>query len=363
MNPVGNLAEQYRELGKELFWQEEDKEKKAKGLSYIVSAHRMKDPEAGFLLAELLLTGAVNAGEKDSRAEAMGILYSLAGRGFPAARAKVDEICSQRYRERMDAATPDEGDHPLLDFRGEEIKIKREGLLTPVDAVLTREEGENILTLSADVAFWILDDMPDPAAFKKAVLAGFMAWQGEYRVFNGQKVRVVVELTEGKKKFDRILVLAATESVVGTLQGFQKVTKSEKIEAQIKSKRSFAGIGRKKWSVTSRKLITFFSRDDMFTDYPEITAVAKHEFGHVIGLGDLYYEPGVYSGVEKGTYSDLDCYHISDRAFNLVMCDHHAPVSNNDIEMVLLAFRDNKGQSFQPDRNNPVPSEALGRGN
>ena len=33
---------------------------------------------------------------------------------------------------------------------------------------------------------------------------------------------------------------------------------------------------------------------------------------------------------------------INDKFYNLVMCDHHGPISNNDIEMVVLAFRENK---------------------
>ena len=45
------------------------------------------------------------------------------------------------------------------------------------------------------------------------------------------------------------------------------------------------------------------------------------------------------------------------------MCDHHGPISNNDIEMVILAFRENKMQLFQKQKSKDKESEALGKGN
>lgn len=92
--------------------------------------------------------------------------------------------------------------------------------------------------------------------------------------------------------------------------------------------------------------------------------MAKHEFGHALGLGDLYASAvDSLSGVEKGTYAELDSYVINDKFYNLVMCDHHGPISNNDIEMVVLAFRENKMQLFQLGRLKGKISSALGKGN
>ena len=45
------------------------------------------------------------------------------------------------------------------------------------------------------------------------------------------------------------------------------------------------------------------------------------------------------------------------------MCDHHGPISNNDIEMVVLAFRENRMQNYQPGKFRKEISDALGRGN
>ena len=92
--------------------------------------------------------------------------------------------------------------------------------------------------------------------------------------------------------------------------------------------------------------------------------VAKHEFGHALGIGDLYrcVDDSLF-GVETGTYTELDSYAISNMNYNLVMCDHHGPISNNDIEMIILAFRENKFQLFQNGKIKGKISSALGKGN
>ena len=98
----------------------------------------------------------------------------------------------------------------------------------------------------------------------------------------------------------------------------------------------------------------------------EIRAIAKHEFGHILGLGDLYQsDSDSLEGVAEGQFAELDSYSLGKRFYNLVMCDHHGPVSNNDVEMVILAFRDNRGQEFQVGRYKRQKniSEALGKGN
>lgn len=65
----------------------------------------------------------------------------------------------------------------------------------------------------------------------------------------------------------------------------------------------------------------------------------------------------------EGSQRELDGYYLTDKFYNLVMCDHYGPISNNDIEMVVLAFRENKAQLYQPGHFKSVISKALGRGN
>ena len=131
----------------------------------------------------------------------------------------------------------------------------------------------------------------------------------------------------------------------------------------ITSKRSFVTMGLK-WSANSRKIICVHSENGKFDDYNEIMHVAKHKFGHALGLWDLYESKSdQLSDVGKGTYYELDGYCMTDKFYNLVMCDHHGPISNNDVEMVLLAFRENKTQLYQPIKFKGKISNALGKCN
>lgn len=59
----------------------------------------------------------------------------------------------------------------------------------------------------------------------------------------------------------------------------------------------------------------------------------------------------------------LDGYYISNNYYNLVMCDNKGPISNNDIEMIVLAFQNNEEQLYQKKGAADKISQALGRGN
>ncbi len=272
-------------------------------------------------------------------------------------------------KNKSDISAVQEKTGPLVGFDGKRIRINRKGIFTPVDVELEYTGKENILKISANILF--LEDYSediDMDTLRSAVLEGMSAWAGEYEVFGNQKLQVKVELTADDRLLDSVYVIPLTEGmsdeIVAARKIFASAEESKKFESFIRQKRSFAGLGIKRWSVNSLKVIAVQSADGNFDDYEEIMHVAKHEFGHVLGLGDLYQSPqDGLDGVAEGTYGETDKYHLFDRVYNLVMCDHHGPISNNDIEMVVLAFSENCMQNYQISRAGQKISEALGKGN
>lgn len=358
-----------RELGKLYFFHSDgDEKKRSTGLQLLLKAYLENDPEAIFIIGDLMLKNILRPNNEDSEVFGMRLLRRAANSGCAQARAMLNKCCEDRYAQVFEntvQAGKESGG--LVGFDGKPIKIDRKGIFTPVDAKLEYRDGKNVLTLSANILFAYMEDLQNQEAFEQSVLDGILQWQGEYEVFGGQKVQVELHLTTENRLFDNVVVMPLSadfrdsvqkvSNVIGTKQG------KEQMQDLMKNRRSFA-ISGLKWSVNSRKFIYVQSENDLFDDYEEIKHVAKHEFGHTLGLGDLYASPGdQLEGIENGTYRELDSYYVSDKIYNLVMCDHYGPISNNDIEMVILAFQKNKMQLYQRGRHKGKISTALGKGN
>ena len=362
-------AEQKRELGKLYFYHNHrDREKRDYGLKLIMEAHSEGDAEATFIVACLILDGVLKPRTGDSEECALSLFRRSANCGCIQARARLNSYCEKRYHQQMEQ-NPSQPSHTgaLVDFEGRPIRIDRQGVFTPVDAVLEYEDGRNVLTLSTNVVFVYDDALLYTEKFEQAVLDGLMAWQGDYEVFGGQKLSFRVNVTFDNKLFDNLVVVPINDRFAEVFRSTGKLIGTKKTREEwsqiFDHKRSFATSGLK-WTVNSRKVIYLFSESGRFDEHEEIMHVTKHEFGHTLGLGDLYASPAdALAGVEKGTYTELDGYAIDDRLYNLVMCDHYGPISNNDIEMVLLAFMENRAQLFQTGKIKGKISSALGKGN
>ncbi len=342
-------------------------EKRRRGLQLLSEAAEMKDPEACFLIADLSLRGVIKSKDKDPEKTALLLMTVAANRGSAQARAYLNRYCERRYTSVFAKRAKRQAKDCLLDHNGEPIRIDRRGIRTPIDAVLTTENGRHTLTLSVNVQVPLDECITDPAVLNKAVVNGLRAWEGSYQVFGGQELQVRLNITGKDRLYDHLMIVPVTKEVQKLLGATGRLLAGEDgqqaVTSFLKPRRSFI-MFRKGWSVTSRKIIYLFSSSGRFDEYDELMHVVKHEFGHALGLGDLYAEDAKsFKGVAKGTYAELDSYAITDKIYNLVMCDHHGPISNNDIEMVLLAFSKNKAQLYQKRRKKDQISEALGKGN
>ena len=250
-------------------------------------------------------------------------------------------------------------------INGKPIKINKKGIIYPVDVVLSSESGKDILTITSRIKFipLVLSNEIDFEGWKLAVLNGMRDWSGDYLVFGNQPIRVNVNVTETKKKIDSIFVYCIDEEMrqyLVDVYGKYNLKKAEQMFSENRPCASIGFLGLNWKSYLPRFIYLFYSTLDDF-DYAQ--RVAKHEFGHVLGIGDLYrdLEKGL-PGVDGLEYEDLKPYFQGNYSFDAVMCNN-GPVRDNDIEMLLLAFQTNKFQNYQKIRAKDKISEALGIGN
>lgn len=359
-----------REEGKRLLFNKNSTlDERNYGIKFINRAFSLNDIEAMYLVGTLLINGALKVNNGNSQEHGLNLVRLAARSGFVPARSYLNQYCESKYRANSTTKSTSNLNGPLVDFNGKKIKIDRKGVLTPIDAKLDFINGVNVLTFTTNIMFLESQcDIELPEQFYEAVFDGIKEWEGEYTVFGGQKLIVKINFTADSRIFDNVYVLPMTDDINSRITQIWDKYGTEKIKSRVNNvignKRSMAGVGIKRWSVNSRKIILMQSENGKFDDYEELKHVSKHEFGHALGLGDLYRsESDGLAGVKKGSFFETDSYYVTDQIYNLVMSDHHGPISNNDIEMVVLAFSKNRFQNYQRRKSRDKISEALGKGN
>lgn len=251
-------------------------------------------------------------------------------------------------------------------FDGKIIEIEKKGLFYPVNMELCEEEGRNFLHIGVKSYFACAfeENQVSIEQWRECILEGFQEWAGEYTVFGGQQLTVTVKTEEADSpSVDTVPILCLSETKAKEFIGqYVEQNQQSSIEKALLQQRSFSTTmieGVVSWnSILPRYIVLMPSA---FTDSYTLKRTAKHEFGHILGLGDSYKDDSLgYQGV--GMYHDILPYYSEKKGFDMVM-DNCGPVRNNDIEMVILAFFTNRFQNYQSVQNANAISFALGRGN
>lgn len=348
----------------------DEKEGKTKYLLYRISNGRKILPYTAYEFAQSIMDSeTLLTGEQAFNITKQLLFTALKG-GYSKALADVLRICDKEYQDTVASKYAARVDGlPLTDFSGKSFHLDRTGNNLPVKAALIRKNGRNVLLITVKLDIIVTEKMDNYPDFKKAVFSGIRDWEGSYRVFSGQQLDVKIKIIETDSLIEnRVAVVPLTSELFKlTSQSMKAVAVTDKMkkrsESILKHKRSFM-TSFPVWNVAMPKMITLLSDECRFDDFNSIRTTVRHEFGHVLGLGDLYRDPLMkLDGVKKGSYRELDIYSLDEYYYYLVMCDNSAPVTNNDIEMVLLAFSENRAQLFQKSVWGKKISSALGRGN
>lgn len=327
-------------------------QEKRKAFGFIKWAAEKEDAEAMYLLGKLLEDGFVpfvNGAKPSGRK----YLYEASLEGYEEAKACLDRICRKQYYEDITKDKEIPEPHPLTDSDGWMFAIKERKNRSGVTSKLVYDRGINILYIKVRVNM-VIDQScaEDMEMLKMSVENGFKSWAGLFQVFGNQliEVKVNVEFTE-----DTIGAVAIRQMlpVDKRLRFLPLVTPTTEAIARARGegKYSVTLFDRKKWSRSCKKTV-YLDNSMGVLDCKKVQKAIMHEAGHIFGLGDL-------ENVAWKTYQELDPYWIYDDKYNLVMSRNGGLVSNNDIEMMLLAFDKNMVQDYHGENT----SKALGRGN
>ena len=269
----------------------------------------------------------------------------------------------------------------LEDFHKKIINLDFRGAQYPVEVWLEWKNGKNILHIHVKVCFkkqledgtiinddsneiYITDGLDEMIYTKKqAVLKGFEKWSGNYHVFNSAE--------EGKQDLQVICTAEEMHS-----ENINALPVFIEIDIDVSSTSSLLD-----WSqehpaiemhlhyIKPHSSSEEHPGDFTYRSFESFSNAAKHEFGHVLGLRDAYTkkEEMGHKDISYSEYPDIkeDAEEVGievvkGKDTKMVMNTNGA-ILNNDIEMLILAWREGKFQYFHLDAGGDHISEALGR--
>lgn len=233
---------------------------------------------------------------------------------------------------------------PIYDYNGNKISFKKKNI--PVEGCIYYENGRAILFLHLNVVQRHLSDMKLEKP-SRVIIQGIKQWQGSYTVFGGYDIEVRIKCTSSLKRHNSLIINILDDELTDSVTNIlSKLGKKGKRSAQILSARrqSAASFGRT-WRLNSIKYINLYKKD--LLNIPHCKYIIRHEFGHILGLDDMYSEKSDgRNGVSPGN-PHLAPFHIRNNIYNMIMCSVDAPVNYKDIEMLLLAYQNNEIQRYQ----------------
>lgn len=342
----------------------------AEGLSELTDDIRIREAaaalEAGNTDAPRELAAGMKAGEDkllltaricEAAGDADGAKrnYYDAVRRYSSSRARLalNALCSKLIAEY---STGEVKTGELRDYDGNIVAFDRRDI--PVCARLIFDGQKSVMDIRLNIVQRNMADMSltKPA---RAVIQGIKQWQGSYRVFGGYPLEIRIsctyELRRSKSLIINVLDDETTDSVGSMLS---KLGKRGKRGAEIlNARRQSAAVIGNTWRPSGVKYINIYEKD--LLSVPRCKYLLRHEFGHVLGLDDMYAEAADGRAGVKEVYPDIEMLRIRGSIFNMVMCSADAPVTFKDAEMALLAYRDGEIQRFQPRNGKGDISRAL----